>query len=257
MSKSGTTAAKSGATSVADSVVSAIGVGKKYGGFWALSDVSMHVTRNEVLGIIGPNGAGKTTLFNILAGAVKPTTGRVYLQGNDITSQSPHRRARAGIGRTFQLPQPVPSLSTHDNIYVAALACGQPRRQAVERTAEVLEYTGIAPIGAKLARDLNAVESKRLEVSRALSVKPSVLLLDEIFSGSNSDEIDELIELVHQLRADGLTVLVIEHHVRAIRAVADRVVAINAGKIISEGAPDHVFADPQVVESYLGRHASA
>jgi ABC-type branched-subunit amino acid transport system ATPase component len=231
------------------------GVGKKYGGVWAVADVTLRVPCNQILGIIGPNGAGKTTLFNLIAGAVPASAGRMIFRGHDITRYPPHKRARRGIGRTFQLTRPIRSLSVRDNLRLAALASGAKAADAQQRTERILTFLGLEPMRAKRGSELNAVESKRLEVGRALVIGPSLLLLDEIFSGSNADEVDELIGLVHQLRQDGLTVLVIEHNVRAIRAVADRVMAMNAGKVISEGTADHVFGDPQVIESYLGQQS--
>ncbi len=238
-------------------VVRVDGVGKHFGGVWAVSDVSASVAENEVLGIIGPNGAGKTTLFNLIAGAFPPSSGRIFFRGKDITRLAPHRRARQGIARTFQLTRPFVSMSVRDNLRTAALACGARSADAQKRADRALEYLGLAGLRDKMGADLNAVESKRVEVARALTLEPSLLLLDEIFSGSNADEVDELVDLVRQLRRDGLTILVIEHNVRAIRAVADRVVAMNTGQVISEGTAEEVFSDPGVIESYLGQHSKA
>jgi ABC-type branched-subunit amino acid transport system ATPase component len=233
------------------------GIGKRFGGMWAVEDVTLRVPRNQVIGIIGPNGAGKTTLFNLIAGAIPPSAGRMMFCGRDITNRPPHQRARLGIGRTFQLTRPVHSLSVADNLRVAALASGASPADARQRTEQTLVLLGLEPLHAKRGAELNAVEAKRLEVGRALVLRPALLLLDEIFSGSNADEVSELIDLIRFLRQDGLTVLVIEHNVRAIRAIADRIVAMNAGKIISEGTAEQVFGDPQVVESYLGQRSQA
>ena len=252
-----TAPAAAGTRAESEPLLVADGVGKKFGGVWAVEDVALRIPRNEILGIIGPNGAGKTTLFNVIAGALLPSAGRIVFRGQDITRHPPHRRARRGIGRTFQLTRPIRSLSVAENLHVAALASGAKPGEARQRTERTLAFLGLEPMQAKRGADLNAVEAKRLEVGRALATGPSLLLLDEIFSGSNADEVDELIDLVRQLRQDGLTVLVIEHNVRAIRGVADRVVAMNAGKVISEGTAEHVFGDPQVVESYLGQHSQA
>jgi branched-chain amino acid transport system ATP-binding protein len=241
----------------AEQVVRVDGVGKQFGGVWAVSDTSVSVAENEVLGIIGPNGAGKTTLFNLIAGAFPPSSGRIYFRGKDITRMAAHRRARHGIGRTFQLTRPFVSMSVRDNLRTAALACGARSAVAHQRADRGLEYLGLGPLRDKMGGDLNAVECKRVEVARALTCEPSLLLLDEIFSGSNAEEVDELADLVRRLHQDGLTILVIEHNVRAIRAVADRVVAMNAGQVISEGTAEEVFSDPGVVESYLGQHSKA
>jgi len=238
-------------------VLRADGVGKHFGGVWAVSEVSVTVTDNEILGIIGPNGAGKTTLFNLIAGAFAPSSGRIFFRGMDITGLSSFRRARQGIARTFQLTKPFVSMSVGDNVRTAALACGARSADAQRRADLAMEQLGLGALRNKMGADLNGVEGKRLEVARALALQPSLLLLDEIFSGSNTEEVDELVALVRQLRQSRLTVLVIEHNVRAIRAVADRVIAMNAGRVISEGSAVEVFSDPGVVESYLGQHSKA
>ncbi len=253
----GTASSAAGAAAEDEPLLAADGVGKKFGGVWAVQDVCLRVPPNQILGIIGPNGAGKTTLFNLIAGTFPPSSGKILFGGQDITRHPPHRRARRGIARTFQLTRPIRSLTVADNLRTAALASGAKPADARKRIERALAYLGLEPLRAKRGADLNAVEAKRLEVGRALVINPSLLLLDEIFSGSNADEVDELIDLVRQLRQNGLTVLVIEHNVRAIRTVADRVVAMNAGKVISEGTAEHVFGDPQVVESYLGQHSQA
>lgn len=247
----------SAATRHAAPVLRTEGVGKAFGGFVALKDVSVQARAGEILGIIGPNGAGKTTLFNLIAGAFAPTTGRILFDGSDITKAPPHRRVRKGIGRTFQLIRPFGSMSIRDNVVAAGLGSGARMAEARRRADSLLDRLGLARIGAKRATDINAVEGKRLEVARALATEPRLILLDEIFSGLNTGEVDELIGLVRELRENGLAVLVIEHNVRAIRAVADHVVAFDAGRLVSEGDADHVLNDPHVIESYLGQHARA
>jgi branched-chain amino acid transport system ATP-binding protein len=238
-------------------VLSTQGLGKQFGGFHALRDVDLVVNEGEILGIIGPNGAGKTTLFNLIAGAFRPSTGRVSFQGNDITRLPPHRRTRQGIARTFQLIHPFVSMTVRDNVHTAARASGQRGSAAADHADAMIERLGLGGMADKSAAGVNAVEGKRLEVARALATKPTVILLDEIFSGLNTEEVDELVQLVKGVRDNGLTVLVIEHNVRAIRAVADRVVAIDAGRVVSEGTPTHVLSDPHVIESYLGQRARA
>jgi branched-chain amino acid transport system ATP-binding protein len=227
-------------------------LGKTFGGFHALREVNCAVRRDEILGIIGPNGAGKTTLFNLIAGAFRPTSGTIRFDGVDITNLPPHRRLRRGIARTFQLIRPFTSMTIKENILTAALGSGASRREAVRRADTMTERLGLTAIGEKPAAGVNAVEGKRLEVARALATEPSVVLLDEIFSGLNTDEVDELVAIVKQVRTQGVTVLVIEHNVRAIRAVADRVIAIDTGRVVSEGTPTQVLTDPKVIESYLG-----
>jgi branched-chain amino acid transport system ATP-binding protein len=246
------TAAQSGAT-----MLSTVDLGKEFGGFHALREVCLEVSEQEILGIIGPNGAGKTTLFNLVAGAYRPTTGSVSFRGENITGMPPHRRLRKGIARTFQLIHPFVSMSVRDNIYTAALASGMRGQSASQQADEMIERLGLRAIAHKSPANINAVEGKRLEVARALATRPKVILLDEIFSGLNSEEVDELVRLVKRVRGNGLTVLVIEHNVRAIRSVADRVVAIDAGRVVSEGTPSHVLSDPHVIESYLGHRTRA
>jgi branched-chain amino acid transport system ATP-binding protein len=238
-------------------VLSTEGLGKQFGGFHALRDVDLTVCDGEILGIIGPNGAGKTTLFNLIAGAFRPTTGRVSFEGSDITRLPPHRRLRRGIARTFQLIHPFVSMTVRENVHTAARASGLRSAEATSHTDAMLQRLGLGGMADKSAAGVNAVEGKRLEVARALATKPKMILLDEIFSGLNAEEVDELVRLVKGVRDDGLTVLVIEHNVRAIRAVADRVVAIDAGRVVSQGAPAHVLSDPHVIESYLGQRVRA
>jgi ABC-type branched-subunit amino acid transport system ATPase component len=232
-------------------------VGKTFGGFVALTDASIDCRSAEIVGIIGPNGAGKTTLFNLIAGAFRPTAGRILFEDSDITRLPPHRRVRRGIGRTFQLIHPFARLTIRENVMTAALGSGARMRVARERADGLVDRLGLGPIADKSAADINAVEGKRLEVARALATGPRLILLDEIFRGLNPEEVDELVALVRELRGEGLAVLVIEHNVRAIRAVADRVVAFDAGRLVSEGSAEHVLSDPLVIESYLGQHSRA
>jgi branched-chain amino acid transport system ATP-binding protein len=231
-------------------------VGRRYGGLQAVADVSMTVHQGEIVGILGANGAGKTTLFNILSGAVRASSGDVLLNGRTITRLAPHRRLRMGIARTFQLIQPFTSMTVFENVLVSALGSGAKRSVALDRSEAVLQRLGMASLGPKPARDVNAVEGKRLEVARALVTEPTFVLLDEIFAGLNSEETEDLIQIVRSIRDGGVTVLIIEHSIHAIRQLADRVIGMESGRVISEGTPDEVLADPAFVESYLGRRAS-
>jgi branched-chain amino acid transport system ATP-binding protein len=232
-------------------------VGKTFRGVVALTAATVEVTDGEIVGIIGPNGAGKTTLFNVIAGVFRPTSGRVVFRGRDITSLPPHRRLRLGIARTFQLIKPFASMSVYENILVGATGGGRPARPPRARADEVVAQLGLGRRCAQSAGSVNAVEGKRLELARALATDPVVILLDEIFSGLNADEVSELAQIVSALPGRGHTVLMIEHNIGAIRSVPQRVLALSAGEIVSEGTPDAVFADPKVVTSYLGQRANS
>jgi branched-chain amino acid transport system ATP-binding protein len=233
------------------------GVGKRFAGFTALQGIDLEVSAREIVGIIGPNGAGKTTLFNVIAGVFAPTAGRISFDGRDITRLPTYRRTRRGIGRTFQLISPFPSMTVFENVHTAAQANGFRAGEARKVAEDAIDRLQLSEIAWQSAGDINAVEGKRLEVARALATRPKLILLDEIFTGLNADEVEYLVHTVNQLRSDGLGVLIIEHNVSAIRAVADRVIAIDAGKAICEGSPESVFQNQQVMESYLGTHAAA
>jgi branched-chain amino acid transport system ATP-binding protein len=225
---------------------------KDFRGIVAVNDVSVGVSRGELLGIIGPNGAGKTTLFNLIAGALQPTSGKVYFRDRDITRLSPHKRLRIGIARTFQLIHPFASLTVFENIMVAATGSGLGTREARRQTAEVVDRLGMNQLSGRSAGSINAVEGKRLEIARAIVTKPTVLLLDEVFSGLNSEEVAELAELVEELRQSQVAIMLIEHNVGAIRRSAQRMIAMAEGRIISQGTPEVVLNDPAVVENYIG-----
>ena len=232
-------------------------IGKNFRGVAALSGASLEVSEGEILGIIGPNGAGKTTLFNVIAGVFRPTSGRVVFRGRDITSLPPHRRLRLGIARTFQLIKPFASMSVYDNVVVGATGRGRSVRAARTRADEVVDLLGLGRLAAQSAGSVNGSEGKLLELARALATDPVVILLDEIFSGLNADESAGLAAIVSALPGQGHTVLMIEHNIGAIRAVSKRVLALSAGVVVSEGSPEAVLTDPEVVTSYLGQRASS
>ncbi|WP_433249353.1 ABC transporter ATP-binding protein [Actinomadura nitritigenes] len=231
-------------------------VSKRFRGVVALADASIRLDEGEILGVIGPNGAGKTTLFNVIAGAMRPSSGTVTFRGRDITRLPADRRLRLGLARTFQLMKPFVSLSVYDNIVVGATGSGLSKRRARVRADEIVELLGMAPIASRPAGAINAVQAKRLELARALSAEPVVVLLDEIFSGLRPDEVDDLAAHVRALPARGQTVMMIEHNLPAIRSVSERVLALSAGAVIREGRPADVFTDPEVVSSYLGKRSS-
>jgi branched-chain amino acid transport system ATP-binding protein len=232
-------------------------VAKSFRGVTALAGTSLEVSEGEILGIIGPNGAGKTTLFNVIAGVFRPSSGRVIFRGRDITSLPPHRRLRLGIARTFQLIKPFGSLSVYDNILVGATASERSARAARSRADAVVDQLGLGRLAPRSAASVNGSEGKLLELARALATDPAVILLDEIFTGLNAEEAAELAAIVAALPGQGHTVVMIEHNIGAIRAVSQRVIALSAGVVVSEGTPEAVLTDPEVVTSYLGQRASS
>jgi branched-chain amino acid transport system ATP-binding protein len=232
-------------------------VSRRFGGLLAVDAVDLDIRRGEVVAVVGPNGAGKTTLFNLLTGQLRPSGGEVWFEGREITRLPAHRRARLGIGRTFQIVRPFPSLTVADNVLVGGLARERTGGAARARAAVVLERVGLAHLADVTASQLTLAQRKRLEVARALAGSPRLLLLDEVRAGLNPSEIEQAISLVRGLADDGLTVLLIEHNLRVVRSLAGRVAVLDHGVRIAEGPPDDVLADPAVVEAYIGRKRGA
>ena len=228
-------------------------IDKRFGAIVIAERLDLALARGEALGIIGPNGAGKTTLFGIIAGAVAADAGRVRLEGEDITGLPPERRCRRGIARSYQIPQPFIGMTVFENLVVAA-AFGQGRREAevYGDCATVLARCGLADKANRLAGALTLLDRKRLELARALATRPRVLLLDEVAGGLTEHECASLVELIRSIRADGISVIWIEHIVHALAAVVDRIAVLHGGTIIAEGAPATVVAAPRVREIYMG-----
>jgi branched-chain amino acid transport system ATP-binding protein len=231
------------------------GVSRSFGGLRAVSHVDLNVRAGEILGLIGPNGAGKTTLFNLITGVFPPTTGRVIFQQTDITRLPPAKRCALGIARTFQLVRPFPHLSVLDNVAVGRIygrERADSRRQAEAETMEVLALVGLADRQQLLAKSLTLVDRKRLELGRALATRPTLLLIDELLAGLNPSEVLVAMELIRRIRGSGITIVMVEHLVKAVFGLSDRVVVLNAGEKIAEGTPAEVAADQGVVDAYLG-----
>lgn len=231
-----------------------LGVTKRFGGLPAVDNLSMSVREGEVLGIIGPNGAGKSTLAGLIGGSLTPTGGRVMYAGREISRLPAYRRARLGIARTFQVTQAFAGLDVRENVLVGALygQQGVRRASAAHAADDVLQRVGLAHKAALKGEQLTTADRKRLELARALATNPRVILLDEVMAGLTHTEVAEAVALIRDINRGGVTVLVIEHVMRAITGVSDRVLVMHHGRKIAEDEPKQVLADPRVIEAYLG-----
>jgi branched-chain amino acid transport system ATP-binding protein len=231
------------------------GVTKYFGGLAAVSNVDFHVDQGEIVGLIGPNGAGKTTLFDLISAALVPKSGVIRFKGKNITGLKPYIICRQGLARTFQSVKIFPNMPVINNV-ILGVHFGTPERvasaQAAEEAAKLLEFVGLSEMAIIPAKDLTLVNQKLLEVARALATKPEVLLLDEIMAGLNSTEITQAMELVSKIRAQGITIFMIEHVMKAIMSVCDRIMVLHHGKKIAEGTPQEIATSKTVVEVYLG-----
>jgi branched-chain amino acid transport system ATP-binding protein len=229
------------------------GVSKSYGALKVTDDVSMSVHEGETLGILGPNGAGKTTLFNLISGDVRPDLGRIQFAGSDISGAPAHRRCRSGIGRSYQVPQPYGAMTVFENCLVAAtFGAGLPESEAYPVCVDVLDKTGLLGKANLIAGALTLLDRKRLELARALSTRPRLLLLDEIAGGLTEHEAKILVDEIKAIKAQGVTMIWIEHVVHALLAVADRLLVLNFGAVLADGAPMAVLEDPEVKRVYMG-----
>jgi branched-chain amino acid transport system ATP-binding protein len=230
-------------------------ISKDFGGLRAVNRVSFTVHEGEILGLIGPNGAGKTTLFNMVTGVYRPSAGRVLLRGEDITRLGAHQRCKRGIARSFQLVRPFPELTVLENVAVGRVYGRDMvwnRRRADLDALAMLEWVGLGGRAQEVAKHLTLVDRKRLELARALATRPILLLLDELLAGLNPTEVLEAMDLIRTLRDSGATIVMVEHVVKAIFGISDRVVVMNAGERIAEGAPAAIASDARVIDAYLG-----
>jgi len=229
---------------------------KSFGGVVVVDDLSVSLIEGEALGVVGPNGAGKTTMLNLLTGTVSADEGRVTFSGTDISRRPPEERCHAGIGRTFQIPRPFDGMTVFENVLVGATyGRKQSEKASYELCARALHRAELLPRANVLAESLGLLERKRLELARALATEPKVLLLDEIAGGLTEHEVHSLIDTIKQLRTEGISVIWIEHIVRALLAVVDRLMAIDFGRLIAEGDPTEVINSPQVRDVYMGSMA--
>ncbi len=223
-----------------------------FGGLRALAGVDLGVERGEILGLIGPNGAGKTTLFNCLCGVLRPTAGQIRFRGESIVGQLPHRLVRRGICHTHQIPRPFGEMTVRENVLIGAYFGRGQRGDAASRAGEALAFSGLADFSARQAATLTAGQRKLLEIARALATGPELLLLDEVCGGLNATETMHVLDLIRALPGRGITVIYIEHNLRAVMSVCDRIIVLNFGRKIAEGSPGDIVQNSDVVEAYLG-----
>ena len=231
-----------------------LGVSKFFGGLQALNKVTFDLPEGQILGLIGPNGAGKTTLFNVINGVYTPEEGKVIFLGEDVTGWKPYNLAKKGMARTHQIVRPLAELSVRENVMVGA--CYGPKGYGLDEAArvadEVLEFVGLADRADQLAGSLNVAQKKRLEMARALAARPKLLLLDEVLAGLTPSEIGEMVETIKRIREQGVTILMIEHVMKAIMSVSDRIIVLDFGQLIAEGTPEEIANNKRVQQAYLG-----
>jgi branched-chain amino acid transport system ATP-binding protein len=227
---------------------------RSFGGIRAVDDVTFKLCPGEIVGLIGPNGAGKTTLVNLVTGVLRPTAGRVRFEGRDVTGQQPHQAARRGIARTFQIVQPFPEMTVIENVAAAAFFGGKAASIAAanEQARAQLALVGLGDVTELAASALTLPQRKRLELAKSLAMKPRVLLLDEVNAGLNSAEIEAALHLIRQISSRGISILIIEHLMKVVFSVCDRILVLHHGALISEGKPDFVASDERVIRAYLG-----
>jgi branched-chain amino acid transport system ATP-binding protein len=235
------------------SILCVSGLAMEFGGVKALQDVSLNVAPGEVLGVIGPNGAGKTTLFSVISGFLRPTRGEVSFLGTPVDRLPPHERCRMGLIRTWQVPRAFASMTVRENVLVAAVADGGAASGAKPQVSSVLAELGLASSADQTAGDLPPGQRKRLELARALVRRPKLLLLDEVMAGQTAAEADSMFAVLRtRVREDGLTIVMIEHVIRAVRSLCGRVVVLANGRVLAEGPPDDVMQRDEVMKAYLG-----
>jgi branched-chain amino acid transport system ATP-binding protein len=239
-----------------EALLSVENVSKRFGGLLAVDRASFTAEAGRITALIGPNGAGKTTLFAIITGFLPPSAGRIVYDGANIAGTPPHRLARRGIARTFQIVQPFAGLTVRENIAVGAHLTRPTRAAALAAAAEVAQAVGLAELIDRPAASLTVAGRKRLELARALAIAPRLLLLDEVLAGLNPSEVRDMVPVIGAIRARGVTIVMIEHVMQAVMSLADHVLVLSEGRIIAHGTPQAIAADARVVEAYLGKGAA-
>lgn len=232
-------------------------VTKRFGGLVANENVSIHLNKGEILGMIGANGAGKTTMFNMLSGSLPVTEGKIIYKGQEIQGKSADKICKLGIGRTYQIVQPFTNLTVKENVMVGAFLRYPNIHDAEKKAIEVLKFTGLYDVRDVGGNNLTLTQMKRMEVAKALATEPEVLLLDEVTAGVNPKEHPAFMKLVKDIRDSGVSIIIIEHVMRVIMNISDRMYALNQGKVIAEGTPAEIAQNPLVIESYFGEKKNA
>jgi branched-chain amino acid transport system ATP-binding protein len=229
------------------------GISKRFGGFTALSDVSVAIPQGERFGLIGPNGSGKTTLINCISGLLRNDGGSIEFQGEEISRLPAYRRTRKGIARSFQIPRPFHSMSVLENLLVPyEYVVHLKESEALEQAMDILKRIGLADKAGAQANQLSQVELRKLELARAMAARPRLLISDEAMAGLSGSEVDEVLKILFALNAEGITIIMIEHIMQAVMRFSQRVICLDAGKIICEGSPEAIVANPEVQRAYLG-----
>lgn len=240
------------------SILTLHGVSRRFGGLNALDDVDLAIEQGEVVGLIGPNGAGKTTLVNVVSGALRPSAGEIVFDGRRIDGKRPFQISRLGVARTYQVVQPFPEMTALENVMAPATFAAGARdtRAAREAAKQALDFVGLGDSAGRVAAELTLAGRKRLELAKSLAMKPKVLMLDEVNAGLNSAEIDQAVELIRRIAANGVTIIIIEHLMKVVMSLCTRLVVLHHGAKIAEGTPAEISRDKRVIDAYLGSRYS-